>query len=300
MGVRAGPPPRQHVHRERERESVMGKLPKFSLARLVMCGGGYQRLSSQEYLRLGLCLPDSCPDCSEGGSGHYVKNEKMVKNNLLLNNQVLEEKANGGPQPLKKIVNNLANETTATATTTTTASCNKCKESSGSICDQADPKCSSSKEPKKSGFVNLAFVDSLSEASAWYQPHLPRDLAVKILSDCSVGSFIVRTSQSQVGSNCLALTVRVPKSFNGTGILHYLIVVSESGFRIKGFSKVFSSLSGLVVHHSVMKEALPCRLVVGEEWSSEDESDRESDFADLDADPEYPGLLSRLRAELSH
>ena len=225
----------------------------------------------------------------------------QVKNNLLLNNQVLEEKTNGGPQPLKKIVNNLANETTATTTTTTTtASCNKCKESSGSICDQADPKCSSSKEPKKSGFVNLAFVDSLSEASAWYQPHLPRDLAVKILSDCSVDSFIVRTSQSQVGSNCLALTVRVPKSFNGTGILHYLIVVSESGFRIKGFSKVFSSLSGLVVHHSVMKEALPCRLVVGEEWSSEDESDRESDFADLDADPEYPGLLSRLRAELSH
>merc|ERR1712080_12803 len=286
---------------QRERESVMGKLPKFSLARLVMGGGGYQRLTSQEYLRLGLCLPDSCPDCAEGGSGHYVKNDKMVKNNLLLNNQVLEEKVCGGPQPLKKIVNNLANnEATTTVTTTTTTSCNRCKESSGSGCDQTDPKCSLSKEPKKSGFVNLAFVDSISEASAWYQPHLPRDLAVKILSDCSVGSFIVRTSQSQIGSGCLALTVRVPKSFNGTGILHYLIVVSESGFRIKGFSKVFSSLSGLVVHHSVMKEALPCRLVVGEEWSSEDESDRESDFADLDADPEYPGLLSRLRAELSH
>merc|ERR1711936_1289936 len=86
----------------------------------------YQSLSSQEYLRLGLCLPDSCPDCAEGGSGHYVKNDKMVKNNLLLNNQVLEEKVCGGPQPLKKIVNNLANETTATTTTTTTtASCNK-------------------------------------------------------------------------------------------------------------------------------------------------------------------------------
>ena len=214
---------------------------------------------------------------------------------MLLNNQVVEEKV-CGPQPLKKIVNNLANETTATTTTTT--SCNRCKESSGSGCDQADPKCSS-KEPKKSGFVNLAFVDTISEASAWYQPHLPRELAVKILSDCSVGSFIVRTSQSQIGSGCLALTVRVPKSFNGTGILHYLIVVSENGFRIKGFSKVFPSLSGLVVHHSVMKEALPCRLVTGEDLS-EDESDRESDFADLDADPEYPGLLSRLRAELSH
>merc|ERR1711862_12868 len=136
----------------------MGKLPKFSLARLVMCGGGYQRLTSQEYLRLGLCLPDSCPDCAEGGSGHYVKNDKMVKNNLLLSNQVLEEKVCGGPQPLKKIVNNLANNE-ATTTVTTTTSCNRCKESSGSGCDQADPKCSSSKEPKKSGFVNLAFVD---------------------------------------------------------------------------------------------------------------------------------------------
>jgi len=101
-----------------------------------------------------------------------------------------------------------------------------------------------------------------------------------------------------MSSGCLALTVRVPKSFNGTGILHYLIVVTESGFRIKGFSKVFPSLSGLVVHHSVMKESLPCRLVIGDE-SSEDDSDRESDFADLEADPEYPGLLSRLRAELS-
>merc|ERR1712130_974597 len=133
----------------------------------------------------------------------------------------------------------------------------------------------------------------------WYQPHLPRELAVKIISDCPVGSFIVRNSQSQMSSGCLALTVRVPKSFNGTGILHYLIIATEAGFRIKGFSKVFPSLSGLVVHHSVMKEALPCRPVTGEDLS-EDESARESDFADLDADPEYPGLLSRLRAELSH
>merc|ERR1712072_275841 len=129
-----GSPRRSLAASTRVKVGEMGKLPKFSLARLVMCGGGYQRLSSQEYLRLGLCLPDSCPDCAEGGSGHYVKNDKMVKNNLLLNNQVAEEKV-CGPQPLKKIVNNLANETTATTTTMT--SCNRCKESSGSGCDQA-------------------------------------------------------------------------------------------------------------------------------------------------------------------
>jgi len=230
---------------------------------------------------------DTCPHCShEGGGGHYVKNDKLVQNNLL-NNQVMEDdKLNSNHAPLKKIVNNLANDN----------SCNKCKENSFSKCSQTDSK--HNQDRKKSGFVNLAFVDQVSEASAWFQPHLPRDIAVKILSDCSVGSFIVRNSQSQMSSGCLALTVRVPRSFNGTGILHYLIIVSESGFRIKGFSKVFSSLSALVVHHSVMKENLPCRLLV-EDDSSEDDSDRESDFADLDADPEYPGLLSRLREQFS-
>merc|ERR1712037_801234 len=166
MGVRAGPPPRQHVHRVPRN----GQVTKVQPSSAGDVWGRLPETKQQEYLRLGLCLPDSCPDCAEGGSGHYVKNDKMVKNNLLLNIQVLEEKVSGGPQPLKKIVNNLANETTATTTTTTT-SCNRCKESSGSGCDQADPKCSS-KEPKKSGFVNLAFVDSISEASAWYQPHL--------------------------------------------------------------------------------------------------------------------------------
>lgn len=258
-------------------------MGKFSLSRLVTCGK-YQRLGGPDYLRLGLCLPDTgCHHCAQ--DGHYVKNDKMVQNNLL-NNLVVEDKL-GSHAKLKKIENNLANDN----------SCNKCKESTFVKCSQVEAsKCS--QVMKKAGFVNLAFVDAVSEASAWYQPHLPRDIAVKILSDCSVGSFIVRNSQSQMSSGFLALTVRVPKSFNGTGILHYLIVVSESGFRIKGFSKVFPNLSGLVIHHSVMKENLPCRLLVEEE-TSEDDSDRESDFADLDADPEYPGLLSRLREQLS-
>ena len=96
------------------------------------------------------------------------------------------------------------------------------------------------------------------------------------------------------------MTVRVPKSFNGSGILHYLILVTEAGFRIKGFSKVFSSLSGLVVHHSVMKENLPCRLIVDDGGDDTDQdSDKESDFADLDADPEYPGILNRLREQFN-
>ena len=51
-------------------------MGKFSLARLVMCAK-YQRLTSEDYVRLGLCLPDNCQDCAQG-VGHYVKNDKMV------------------------------------------------------------------------------------------------------------------------------------------------------------------------------------------------------------------------------
>jgi len=259
-------------------------MGKFNLARFVVCGG-YQRLWSQDYLRLGLCLEEaSCPDCSHGSS-HYVKPDKMVQNNLL-NNQVLEDKLNNHP-PLKKIVNNLANDN----------GCNKCKENNLSRCNNMEIK---KNRGTKGGLVNLAFIDAVSENAPWFQPHLPRELAVSILTECPVGSFIVRNSQSEMSSGSLALTVRVPKSFNGSGILHYLILVTEAGFRIKGLSKVFPSLSGLVTHHSVMKESLPCRLLLEDDSNdSSDESDRESDFADLDADPEYPGLLSRLRAELS-
>ena len=235
----------------------------------------------------------------------------QVKNNLLLNNQMCEDKlTSSGHQPLKKIVNNLANDNN------NNISCNKCKESqiSSKPSECVNNNCSnsnnnnnnnslstSSSKSKKSlpkgGIVNLAFVDQATEQSPWYQPHLPRELAVKILAECPVGSFLVRNSQTQMSSGCLALTVRVPRSFNGSGILHYLILVTEAGFRIKGFSKVFSSLSGLVVHHSVMRESLPCRLIIDKEDDTDEESDKEGDFADLDADPEYPGILSRLREQ---
>jgi len=270
-------------------------MGKFSLSRLLACAR-YQRLSSEDYIRLGLCMPDTCPDCTQG-HGHYVKNDNIQVKNNLLNNQVFcpgDEK----PQPLKKIVNNLANDN----------SCNKCKENNikgtketvggANLCQVKT--CTTTKTTRHNkGFVNLAFIDNVTESASWYQPHLPRDLAVKIIADGPVGSFVVRNSQSQLSSGFLALTVRVPRSFNGTGVLHYLIVVTEAGFRIKGFSKVFPSLSGLVVHHTVMKENLPCRLIVETADDSDIDCDKESDFADLDADPEYPVLLSRLREQFS-
>ena len=51
-------------------------MGKFSLTNLIMCVSKYQKLNSEDYIRLGLCLPD-CQDCATG-PGHYVKNDKMV------------------------------------------------------------------------------------------------------------------------------------------------------------------------------------------------------------------------------
>ena len=209
--------------------------------------------------------------------------------------------------PLKKIVNNLANTKTAVMddNNNNSLSCNPCKESQ-SRHSKLSSSCSSShcSTTKKAGVVNLAFVEpqlELNEAATWYQPGLARDLAVRLLAEAPVGSFVVRNSRSQGDTGHLALSVRVPRTYNSAGILHYLIMVTEAGFRIKGFSKVFSSLSGLVVHHSVMMENLPCRLLISSptQHSDGEEEEEEEDFADLEADPEYPVLLSRLREQLS-
>ena len=56
--------------------TVVADMGKFSLSNLIMCVSKYQKLNSEDYIRLGLCLPD-CQDCASG-QGHYVKNDKMV------------------------------------------------------------------------------------------------------------------------------------------------------------------------------------------------------------------------------
>ena len=57
-------------------------MGKFSLSHLIMCVSKYQKLNSEDYIRLGLCLPD-CQDCASG-QGHYVKNDKTVSLILLI------------------------------------------------------------------------------------------------------------------------------------------------------------------------------------------------------------------------
>ena len=57
-----------------------------------------------------------------------------------------------------------------------------------------------------------------------------RDLSLEVLKREPEGSFIVRASNSKNG---LALSVRVPQDFHPEGIVHYLIIRSPKGFKIK-------------------------------------------------------------------
>uniref|UniRef100_A0A182IN64 SH2 domain-containing protein n=1 Tax=Anopheles atroparvus TaxID=41427 RepID=A0A182IN64_ANOAO len=95
----------------------------------------------------------------------------------------------------------------------------------------------------------------------WYHENLPRNLSLGLLTDKLPGSFLVRKSTTQ--PDCYALSLRVPPGSTGPRIAHYLIVRTASdGYKIKGFQKEFSSLRALIVHHSVMPEALPVPLAV--------------------------------------
>ncbi|XP_063533470.1 SH2 domain-containing protein 5-like isoform X2 [Cydia strobilella] len=109
-----------------------------------------------------------------------------------------------------------------------------------------------------SGNNNVPRAEPELRHAPWFQAGIPREIALEILSNQPVGAFMVRCSTTQTG--CFALSVRVPRDFQPSGIAHYLILRTPKGYKIKGFTKEFTSLSALVTHHSVMPELLPCPL----------------------------------------
>ena len=109
------------------------------------------------------------------------------------------------------------------------------------------------------------------------------------------GSFVVRDSATH--SDCYALSVRVgapceislahvsaqgfdrcfcakgsPRTFDGDaghderrscgGIIHYLIERTADGVRWRGLEKVWPSLTCLILHLTIMREMLPCPLLM--------------------------------------
>ncbi|CAG9770481.1 unnamed protein product [Ceutorhynchus assimilis] len=118
----------------------------------------------------------------------------------------------------------------------------------------------------------------------WYQEGIPREIALEILSQEPIGSFMVRKSTTKAG--CFALSVRVPRSFQPRGIAHYLIMRSSKGYKIKGFTKDFPTLASLIAHHSVMPELLPCPLSLSRYHPVCVISDCRREFADIEPEPD--------------
>ncbi|GFU85250.1 SH2 domain-containing protein [Trichonephila clavipes] len=108
---------------------------------------------------------------------------------------------------------------------------------------------------------------------AWFQAGIPREIALEVLAEKPEGSFIVRKSTTKPG--CFALSLRVPQEKNPTGIAHYLILQTNKGYKIKGFTKEFSSLNALITHHSVMPELLPCPLNLSRQFTRDAEHEFE-------------------------
>ncbi|KAK5649529.1 hypothetical protein RI129_000558 [Pyrocoelia pectoralis] len=133
----------------------------------------------------------------------------------------------------------------------------------------------------------------------WFQAGIPREITLEVLGQEPVGAFMVRESTTKQG--CYALSLRVPRSFQPSGIAHYLIIRTNKGFKIKGFTKEFSTLTSLITHHSVMPELLPCPLSLSRYNPSFVKSDSRRDFADIDLDPDYNTLADfrKMMADLN-
>lgn len=111
-----------------------------------------------------------------------------------------------------------------------------------------------------------ARIDLLSESeqdelkvAPWFQAGLPRKVSLEILLQQPPGSFLIRHSESH--KKCFVLSMRVEPA-DTPKLSHYLIEKTCRGYKIKGFTKEFSTLTALVIHHSLLKEQLPIPLAL--------------------------------------
>ena len=97
-----------------------------------------------------------------------------------------------------------------------------------------------------------------------------REIALEILVQQEIGSFIIRDSTTHPG--CFALSVKVPKFENPTGISHYLIHRTKSGnFKLKVISSLLFVLDSLsdIDHIFFMRTTKSFPPLACENWFGE-------------------------------
>ena len=137
-------------------------------------------------------------------------------------------------------------------------------------------------------------LDPLTLASSWYLPKVSRTKAEEILATSPVGSFLLRASSSP--SSAFALSVRV----DAVRVQHHLLLQAGKGVSLNGSCKVFPNLGSLVTHLSIMREALPCCLVLQHSVGLGEgiEEEEEEDIVDIDSDKEMEECVNCLKMRL--
>ncbi|XP_058124081.1 EGFR adapter protein-like [Anopheles ziemanni] len=202
----------------------------------------------------------------------------------------------GSPQRLHTTSNSCSNE----APTTTAVADGVEYEFKRNLIRQTNSASSSPKRfptvtpPKHADSLNSVSLGEDSEEldrASWFQAGLPRELSLEVLTQQSPGAFLVRRSATKHG--CFALSLRVPPG-PGPKVVHYLIMKTERGYKIKGFTKEFSSLRALITHHSVMPEMLPIPLSLSRPQNIPMKCKRTDDYDTYSALNEFSKLFSDL------
>ena len=108
-------------------------------------------------------------------------------------------------------------------------------------------------------------IPAPSVVPKWFlSKEIERSQVVKMLIDRQVGSFYVRPSKT-CGSGVFVLSVRVPSFVNESKVNHYLIIKTPNQrYRFQNAdtscTKEWSDIESLVIHHTIMREFLPCTL----------------------------------------
>ncbi|CAG7731857.1 unnamed protein product [Allacma fusca] len=243
-------------------------------------------ITSPQWSRASSISICSTNQCDNNGSPHQPNNSKSCHGNGTdcPSSPLLFASSSDPSSPLKSPLKTLLCSSSTTLPTTKTATTTTITSSSASspsqtllVGGQDEPKVNNSTlstTPPSSTLTtttstfpnsnsNLLTVTIFEEEAElrhapWFQAGIPREIALEVLRNEPIGSFIVRESTTKTG--CFALSLRVPREFQPTGIAHYLILKTGRGYKIKGFTKEFGSLTSLITHHSVMPELLPCPL----------------------------------------
>ncbi|XP_075210888.1 EGFR adapter protein-like isoform X2 [Lycorma delicatula] len=222
--------------------------------------------------------PSDPPSQPQEGVGDIVR-DNIIKHIEIDNNRLLQSSPGSAEQDLKgKRISQI---------------------SSSSSVSGATPTPPPPPPPERTDSLNNRPEEGELRTAPWFQAGIPREITLEVLGQEPVGAFMVRESTSKPG--CFALSLRVPREFQPLGIAHYLILRTNKGYKIKGFTKEFSTLTALITHHSVMPELLPCPLSLSRYNPSFAKSDSNKDFADIDSDPDYNTLADfrKMMADLN-